>query len=87
MGMGHRAWSTECGVWRMGMEKGILIHKFIDINIKNGIMSQFRFMDLDIWKDSIALNNWLFDLADAFTDVKSFRVAEQLRAASLSISK
>lgn len=50
------------------------------------MMSQFRFMDLEIWKDSIALNDRLFDLADAFIDAKSFRVAEQLRAASLSIS-
>jgi four helix bundle protein len=43
-------------------------------------------MDLDIWKESIGLNDQLFDLADAFVDAKSFRVAEQLRAASLSIS-
>jgi four helix bundle protein len=49
-------------------------------------MAQFRFMDLDIWKDSISLNDQFFDLADAFGDSKSFRVAEQLRAASLSIS-
>lgn len=49
-------------------------------------MAQFRFMDLDIWKESIALNDQLFDLADAFSDARSFRVAEQLRAASLSIS-
>jgi len=43
-------------------------------------------MDLEIWKDSIALNDQLFDIADAFGDAKSFRVAEQLRSASLSIS-
>jgi len=49
-------------------------------------MAQFRFMDLDIWKESIALNDQLFDLADALSDARSFRVAEQLRAASLSIS-
>ena len=49
-------------------------------------MSQFRFMDLEIWKESIILNDQLFDLADAFVDAKSYRVAEQLRAASLSIS-
>jgi four helix bundle protein len=56
------------------------------MKLKSLVMSQFRFMDLDIWKDSIALNDRLFDLADAFSDVKSFRVAEQLRASSLSIS-
>ncbi|MGQ8337425.1 four helix bundle protein [Sunxiuqinia sp. A32] len=49
-------------------------------------MAQFRFMDLEIWKESIALNDQLFNLADAFTDAKSYRVAEQLRSASLSIS-
>ena len=49
-------------------------------------MAQFRFMDLDIWKESITLNDQLFDLADALSDARSFRVAEQLRAASLSIS-
>jgi len=49
-------------------------------------MAQFRFMELDIWKESIILNDQLFDLADAFVDAKSYRVAEQLRAASLSIS-
>lgn len=49
-------------------------------------MAQFRFMDLEIWKESINMNDQLFDLADAMSDAKSFRVAEQLRAASLSIS-
>lgn len=49
-------------------------------------MARFRFMDLDIWKESIALNDQLFDVADTLTDAKSFRVAEQLRGASLSIS-
>lgn len=49
-------------------------------------MAQFRFMDLEIWKESINLNDQLFDLADAFVDAKSYRIAEQLRAASLSIS-
>jgi four helix bundle protein len=43
-------------------------------------------MDLDIWKESIELNDRIFDLADLLSDAKSYRVAEQLRAASLSIS-
>lgn len=43
-------------------------------------------MDLDIWKESIEMNDKLFDLADKLSDAKSFRVAEQLRGASLSIS-
>lgn len=49
-------------------------------------MAQFRFMEFDIWKDAIILNDQLFDLADALSDARSYRVAEQLRAASLSIS-
>ncbi len=49
-------------------------------------MAQFRFMDLDIWKESIKMNDQLFDLADAMSDARSYRVAEQLRGASLSIS-
>ena len=49
-------------------------------------MVHFRFMDLDIWKESIVLNDQLFDLADELEKAKHFRVAEQLRAASLSIS-
>lgn len=49
-------------------------------------MVHFRFMELEIWKESIELNDRLFDLADKLSDAKSFRVAEQLRGASLSIS-
>ncbi|MCE1200164.1 MAG: four helix bundle protein [Marinilabiliales bacterium] len=49
-------------------------------------MAQFRFMDLEIWKESIALNDQFFDLADTLIESRSFRVAEQLRSASLSIS-
>ena len=49
-------------------------------------MAYFRFMDLEIWKESIDLNDQLFDLADLMGDARSYRVAEQLRGASLSIS-
>ncbi len=49
-------------------------------------MAHFRFKDLDIWKELIELNDKLFDLADVMVDAQSFRIAEQLRAASLSIS-
>ncbi|MDP3641966.1 MAG: four helix bundle protein [Bacteroidota bacterium] len=55
-------------------------------NLKFKIMAQFRFMDLEIWKESINMNDQLFDLADALSDARSYRVAEQLRGASLSIS-
>lgn len=49
-------------------------------------MEKFRFRDFEIWKDAVEVNNILFDLADSFTEDKSYRYAEQLRAASLSIS-
>ncbi len=49
-------------------------------------MASFRFMDLDIWKESIEMNDRLFDLADLISDARSYKVAEQLRSASLSIS-
>lgn len=50
------------------------------------VMAHFRFMDLEIWKDAIEVNDKLFDLADKLGDARSYRVAEQLRSASLSIS-
>ncbi len=49
-------------------------------------MAHFRFMDLEIWKEAIQLNDQLFDLAEVLIESKSFRLAEQLRGASLSIS-
>ena len=49
-------------------------------------MSQFRFMDLEIWKESIDLNDKFYDLADHFCQTGNFRMAEQLRASSLSVS-
>ncbi|WP_163322783.1 four helix bundle protein [Draconibacterium mangrovi] len=49
-------------------------------------MAHFRFMDLDIWKEAIVLNDELYDLAEILEQAKHFRAAEQLRAASLSIS-
>jgi len=49
-------------------------------------MSKFRFQDLEIWKMAIELTDKLFDIADKIEKIKYFRVAEQLRAAGLSIS-
>lgn len=49
-------------------------------------MAQFRFMDLDIWKESIALEDKILDISDILEENKKFRFAEQLRGASLSIS-
>jgi len=49
-------------------------------------MAQFRFQNLEIWQTSLDLTMSIFDLADLLDKKKYFRVAEQLRAAMLSIS-
>ncbi len=49
-------------------------------------MSGFRFEDLTIWQDAIALTDKLFDIADKASDMNYYRFGEQLRAAALSIS-
>ena len=49
-------------------------------------MALFRFMDLEIWQKSIELNDEIYDIAELIEYNKKFRMAEQLRAASLSIS-
>ena len=45
----------------------------------------FRFEELDVWKRSVEVVSWLFDLADGIEALKLFRFAEQLRGAALSI--
>ncbi len=49
-------------------------------------MSDFRFEDLDIWKDSIDVADMLFDYAERAESKNHYRFAEQLRGAALSIS-
>jgi four helix bundle protein len=49
-------------------------------------MEYFRFENMDIWKDAIALSDKLFDYSDKAEDRRFFRFAEQLRAATMSIS-
>ena len=49
-------------------------------------MADFRFEDLDIWKDSIEIADILLDYAERAESKKQYRFAEQLRAAALSIS-
>jgi len=49
-------------------------------------MDDFRFEQLDIWKESIVISDSLFDYADKADNKKLFKFAEQLRAATLSIS-
>jgi len=51
-----------------------------------GERPRFRFMDLEIWQDAIALGENLFDLADRLESMKLYRFAEQLRGSGLSMS-
>lgn len=41
---------------------------------------------MDIWKDAIEVTDRLFDYADVAEQKRCFRFAEQLRAATMSIS-
>jgi four helix bundle protein len=49
-------------------------------------MDDFRFEQLDIWKESIEISDTLFDYADNADEKRFYKFAEQLRAATLSIS-
>ena len=49
-------------------------------------MARFRFEDLEIWQEAIAIADILFNIADELEQRKLFRFAEQLRGATMSIS-
>lgn len=49
-------------------------------------MEDFRFEKLEIWKVSIELSDTLFDFADKADEKRLYKFAEQLRAATMSIS-
>ena len=49
-------------------------------------MEYFRFEKMDIWNDAISISDILFDYADKAEERRFFKFAEQLRAASMSIS-
>ena len=53
---------------------------------KSNIMRKFRFEDLEIWQDAMALADDLLDIADELENRKWYRFAEQLRDATLSVS-
>ena len=48
--------------------------------------SRFRFQELEIWRRGVAISGDLFRVAEALDRRKYFRFAEQLRAATLSIT-
>jgi hypothetical protein len=49
-------------------------------------MGYFRFENMDIWIDAIAVSDKLLDYSDKAEERRFFKFAEQLRAASMSIS-
>lgn len=46
----------------------------------------FRFENLEIWKDAIAVSIKLFDVADLAVEKRLFRFSEQLNGATMSIT-
>ncbi len=49
-------------------------------------MEDFRFEKLEIWKGAIELSDLLFGFADNADSKRLYKFAEQLRAATMSIS-
>lgn len=49
-------------------------------------MDDFRFEQLDIWKEAIEVSDIMFDYAEIADNKRFYKFAEQLRAAALSIS-
>ena len=49
-------------------------------------MDDFRFEKLEIWKEAINISDALFDIADKSDAMRFYKFAEQLRAATMSIS-
>lgn len=49
-------------------------------------MAQFRFQNLDIWKEAIEMTDDLLDVADQVDRARKYRFAEQLRGAVMSVS-
>jgi len=50
------------------------------------VEKQFRFQDFEIWRKGAVISGPLFDLADELDKKRFYRFAEQLRAATLSIT-
>ena len=49
-------------------------------------MDDFRFEKLEIWRDSVDVSDTLFEIADKADEKRFYKFAEQLRAATMSIS-
>lgn len=49
-------------------------------------MDDFRFENLDIWKESIKISDILFDYAEKADERRLYKFAEQLRSATMSVT-
>lgn len=49
-------------------------------------MAKFRFQDLQIWNNAIALSDKLLDIADKLEEKRLYRFSDQLRGCTMSIS-
>ena len=49
-------------------------------------MDDFRFEKLEIWRDSVDVSDTLFEISDKADEKRFYKFAEQLRAATMSIS-
>ncbi len=55
------------------------------VRIKKRFVAKFRFEDLDIWKEAIALASELFKIANTLEERKLFRFADQIRGCGMSV--
>jgi len=49
-------------------------------------MKDFRFEQLEVWKEAVSLSDVIFDYSDLAEKKRYYKFAEQLRAAGMSIS-
>ena len=69
-----------------GYGKYVIYLGFITLTSEKRHHAKFKFMDLDIWKEAIRLNNKFSDISELLEKDKQYRMSDQLRGASLSIS-
>jgi four helix bundle protein len=81
-GTGHAAKNLKHR--KQGAEPGAHSKKDYILNYK--VMEDFRFEQLDIWKEAIEVSDMLFDYCDKADGLRFYKFAEQLRAAAMSIS-
>ncbi len=82
-GSGERgALSSDAGKRELGGEQGA----GSEMSSRQQGSKQFRFQDLTVWQRAAELSPGLFALADDLERKRLYRFAEQLRAATLSIT-